>query len=82
MMSICRVFNTLYGDQRRFMESGKMLELVRYASYAGYKATLGYVKTGKESDPENPSKPWRYSIPLKRVITCMLQNARTTYVML
>ena len=36
-------------DKHKGNEDGKVLELVGYASYAGYKGTLGYVKTGKKA---------------------------------
>jgi hypothetical protein len=45
-----------------------MLELVGYASYAGYKATLGYVKTGKESGWGSAANYGDTVVPFKSVI--------------
>ena len=74
---------THYMETREdFMEDGKMLELVGYASYAGYKATLGYVKTGKESGWGSAANYGDTVVPFEEGDQMYVPNARTTYVML
>lgn len=63
-------------------QDGKMLELVGYASYAGYKATLGYVKTGKENGWGSAANYGDTVVPFEEGDHMYVPDARTTYFML
>ncbi len=61
---------------------GKMVELVGYASYAGYKATIGYVKTGEENGWGSAANYGDTVVPFEEGDHMYVKDARTTYLML
>lgn len=78
-----------FGGLTHYMETrenivadGKMVELVGYASYAGYKATIGYVKTGKENGWGSAANYGDTVVPFEEGDHMYVADARTTYLML
>ena len=63
-------------------EDGKMLELVGYASYAGYKGTLGYVTTGKKNGWGSAANYGDTVVPFEEGDAMYERDARTVYAMI
>ena len=61
------------------LEDGKIWEGTAYLSYAGYKGTLGYSKTGKKNGIGSLNKAGEQVDQFEEGDYVLVQNARTTY---
>lgn len=66
-------------EDRAGDEDGKIWEGATYLSYAGYKGTLGYSKTGKKNGIGSLNKAGEQVDQFEEGDYVLVQNARTTY---